>query len=155
RSCGKQGSPDFRLYISLNEMILQKTMKDKAFRRLAKGRSACFATVFSKENAFSPARRGDNDMDFTLTDEQRQLQEQAAAFAAEKVTGIARELEDKNIPLPHEWLKRLAEMGYLGINLDAADGGAGATHLDAAIVLEAVAKVSPAVAFPIFESCFG
>jgi butyryl-CoA dehydrogenase len=94
-------------------------------------------------------------MDFTLTDEQRQLQEQASDFAATKLAGIARELEDNNVPLPHEWLKRLAEMGWLGINLDAAHGGAGANHLDAAIVLEAVAKVSPAVAFPIFESCFG
>jgi alkylation response protein AidB-like acyl-CoA dehydrogenase len=29
--------------------------------------------------------------------------------------------------------------GYLGINLDTAWGGAGASHLDAAIVVEAVA----------------
>ena len=29
------------------------------------------------------------------------------------------------------------------------------SHLDAVLVLEEVAKLSPALAFPIFESCFG
>jgi butyryl-CoA dehydrogenase len=57
--------------------------------------------------------------------------------------------------LPRRWVKRLAEMGYLGINLDPAYGGIGLGHLDAVLALEAVAKISPAVAFPIFESCFG
>lgn len=94
-------------------------------------------------------------MDFALTPEQRQLQEQAEAFATKELQGIAREIEKTNTPLPHQWLKRLAEMGYLGINLDQSYGGLGFSHLDAAILLEAVAKVSPAVAFPIFESCFG
>lgn len=94
-------------------------------------------------------------MDFALTPEQRQLQEQATAFATKELLGVARELEKSNTPLPHQWRKRLAEMGYLGINLAPAYGGLGYSHLDASIVLEAVAKVSPAVAFPIFESCFG
>jgi butyryl-CoA dehydrogenase len=94
-------------------------------------------------------------MDFTLTPEQLQLQEQASGFARKELAEVARELETANTPLPRSWLKRLAEMGYLGVNLDSRYGGAGLSHLDAALVLEAVAKLSPAVAFPIFESCFG
>lgn len=94
-------------------------------------------------------------MDFKLTAEQEQLRDAATRFAAAELTTIARELEDKNEPLPHRLVKRLGEMGYLGINLDEAHGGHGLGHLEAVLVLEAVAKVSPAVAFPIFESCFG
>lgn len=94
-------------------------------------------------------------MDFSLTEEQRLLQAQASGFAARELGPVARELEDDDVPLPQHWVKRLAGMGWLGINLDPAYGGGGASHLDAAIVLEAVARASPAVAFPIFESCFG
>ena len=94
-------------------------------------------------------------MDFTLTEEQRELQGQAARFAEKELVAVARELEATNTPLPRAYLKRLAEMGYLGINLDPRHGGVGLSHLEAALVLEAVAKLSPAVAFPIFESCFG
>ena len=94
-------------------------------------------------------------MDFKLTAEQEQLRDAAARFAAAELGAIARELEEKNEPLPHRFLKRLGEMGYLGINLEEEYGGHGLGHLDAVLVLEAIAKVSPAVAFPIFESCFG
>jgi len=94
-------------------------------------------------------------MDFQLTDEQRQLQETAEAFARKELTGIARELEATNTPLPAQWRKRYAEMGFLCINLDPAYGGQGLGSLEAVLVLEAVARVSPAVAFPIFESSFG
>ena len=44
---------------------------------------------------------------------------------------------------------------FLGINLPEEYGGAGAKHLDAVLVLEELAKISIAVAFPVFESCFG
>ena len=51
--------------------------------------------------------------------------------------------------------RRYGELGYLGVNLDSSVGGGGMSHLDAVIVLEEVAKISIAVAFPIFEACFG
>ena len=50
---------------------------------------------------------------------------------------------------------RIGNNYYLGINLPEQYGGHGLSHLDAVIVLEEFAKVSPAVAFPVFESCFG
>jgi alkylation response protein AidB-like acyl-CoA dehydrogenase len=52
-------------------------------------------------------------------------------------------------------MERYAALGYLGINLPQVYGGHGLSHLDAVIVLEEFAKISPAVAFPVFESCFG
>lgn len=94
-------------------------------------------------------------MDFRLSADQEQLRETARKFAQAELPELAREIEEKNIPLPREWMKRYAQLGYLGINLPAAYGGHGMSHLDAVIVMEEFAKVSPAVAFPIFESCFG
>jgi len=52
-------------------------------------------------------------------------------------------------------VKRYAEMGFLGINPPEAHGGQGMSHLDAVLVLVEFAKISGAVAAPIFESCFG
>jgi len=94
-------------------------------------------------------------MDFSLSAEQRQLQEAARRFAAEQLPALAIELEEKHAPVPPAMMKRYAEMGFLGINLPAQYGGHGMSHLDAVLVLEELAKISPAVAFPVFESCFG
>src|SRR3546814_16882480 len=46
-------------------------------------------------------------------------------------------------------------MGFLGINIPAELGGLGLGNLEALIVLEEFAKISSAVAFPIFESSVG
>jgi alkylation response protein AidB-like acyl-CoA dehydrogenase len=94
-------------------------------------------------------------MDFRLTDEQEQLRDAARKFAQAELPALARELEEKNEPVPEAMLKRYAALGYLGINLPEKYRGHGLSHLDAVIVLEEFAKVSPAVAFPVFESCFG
>src|ERR1700741_189607 len=94
-------------------------------------------------------------MDFRLTTEQEQLREAARRFAQSELPALARELEEQHKPVPPEMMKRYAALGFLGINLPENYGGHGMGHLDAVIVLEELAKVSPAVAFPVFESCFG
>ncbi|MFZ1816220.1 MAG: acyl-CoA dehydrogenase family protein [Rhizobiaceae bacterium] len=94
-------------------------------------------------------------MDFQLNDEQRQLQEVARRFAREEMTAVAAQLEVEGESLSDEWVRRYAEMGFLGINLPEAYGGQGMSHFDAVIVLEEFAKVGGSVALPIFESCFG
>lgn len=94
-------------------------------------------------------------MDFQLNEQQLLLQETARRFAAKELPAIAREVEDSDEHPGPELRKRYAELGFLGANLDSRLGGAGMTHLDAVLVLEELAKVSIAVAFPVFESCFG
>ena len=94
-------------------------------------------------------------MDFRLTDDQDRLREAARAFAAAEMTAIARDLEDNDQPLGREHVKRYAEMGFLGINVAQDLGGLGLGNIEALLVLEEFAKVSPAVAFPIFESSVG
>lgn len=94
-------------------------------------------------------------MDFTLTEEQRALKDSVSQFAQRELPEIAREIEENDEPPSLELRKRFGELGYLGVNLPTEYGGGGMTHFDAVLVLEELAKVSIAVAFPIFESCFG
>jgi butyryl-CoA dehydrogenase len=94
-------------------------------------------------------------MDFQLTDEQRELQDVARRFARTEVQDLAREMEEKDQPLPVAMRKRYAEMGFLGVNLPQKFGGLGLGHLEALLVLEQFAMISPAVAWPIFESATG
>lgn len=94
-------------------------------------------------------------MDFKLTDEQAELQEAARRFARAELPGLAAELEAKNAPPPRALLRRYADMGFLGINVGEAYGGLGRDNLTALLVLEEFAKISSAVAFPVFESSVG
>lgn len=94
-------------------------------------------------------------MDFRLTEDQTMLQEQARRFAREQLPDLAAELEAENKPVPHDMVKRYGEMGFLGINVSEEYGGLGLGNLEALLVIEEFAKVSAAVAFPVFESCVG
>jgi alkylation response protein AidB-like acyl-CoA dehydrogenase len=94
-------------------------------------------------------------MDFSLTEEQRMLQETVRRFAESELRDIAQQIESDDQPVDSELMKRYAQMGLLGVNLPKEYGGGGMSHFDAVLVLEEVAKISNAVAFPIFESSFG
>jgi|TARA_B110000438_G_scaffold300711_1_gene353752 butyryl-CoA dehydrogenase len=94
-------------------------------------------------------------MNFTYTQEQLELQSVARDFANKEMVSVAAEMEKQNMPLPKEWLKRYSDMGFLGINVDQKYGGLGLSNLEALLVMEEFAKISSAVAFPIFESCVG
>ena len=94
-------------------------------------------------------------MDFRLTEEQQELQQAARNFARAELPAIAGQLERDNAPPSRELIKRYAEMGFLGINVSADLGGLGLGNIEALVVLEEFAKISSAVAFPIFESSVG
>lgn len=94
-------------------------------------------------------------MDFSLSEQQQALQDSVRRFAQKELPEIARAIEESDEPPSLELRHRYAELGYLGVNLEPDYGGQGLSHLDAVIVLEEIASISIAVAFPIFESCFG
>ncbi len=94
-------------------------------------------------------------MEFRLTNTQRELQEAARKFARAELPDLARELEEKAIPVPDEMRRRYGEMGFLGVNLPEQYGGLGLGHFEALLVLEQFAMISVAVAFPVFESATG
>jgi alkylation response protein AidB-like acyl-CoA dehydrogenase len=95
------------------------------------------------------------NMDFNLNEQQQALQETVRKFAKKELQDIAKEIEKNDQPPGRDLLKRFAELGFLGVNLPVEYGGAGLSHFDAVLVLEEIAKISIAVAFPIFESSFG
>ena len=94
-------------------------------------------------------------MDFRLNEQQTALQDAARRFARAELPAIAREIEDTATPLSHDWVRRYADMGFLGINVATEYGGLGLGNLEALLVVEEFAKISSAVAFPVFESCVG
>ena len=94
-------------------------------------------------------------MDFNINEQQRALIETVRKFAKKELPDIANEIEKNDKPPGRDVLKRFAELGFLGVNLPTEFGGAGLSHFDAVLVLEEIAKISIAVAFPIFESSFG
>ena len=94
-------------------------------------------------------------MDFRLTDDQLALQDTARKFAREELPAVAAECEETGHAPSHEVLKKYAALGFLGMNIPEAYGGLGLPNLDAMIVLEEFAKISSAVAFPVFESNVG
>lgn len=94
-------------------------------------------------------------MDFRLTEQQRELQDAARSFARGELPELAREMEEKDFPIPAEMVRRYGEMGFLGVNLPEEYGGLGLGHLEALLVLEQFAMISNAVAFPVFEALVG
>jgi Acyl-CoA dehydrogenases len=94
-------------------------------------------------------------MSFFLNEEQQALQEAARRFAQKELPALADSVEESGKPVPHDWLKRYAEMGFLGINTRPEYGGMGRPLLDALVVMEEFAKISVGVAFPVFECCTG
>jgi acyl-CoA dehydrogenase len=94
-------------------------------------------------------------VEFTLTEDQVALADSARRFAREQLPDIAKRLEANDEPPPRDLLKQYAEMGFLGINVSQSYGGLGLGNLEALLVLEELAKLSSAVAFPVFESSVG
>ena len=94
-------------------------------------------------------------MDFQLTDQQRELRETARKFARAELPELARDMEQRDYPVPPDMLRRYGEMGFLGVNLPEQYGGLGLGHVEALLVLEEFAQVSNAVAFPVFEALVG
>ena len=94
-------------------------------------------------------------MDFKLTAEQLELQKVARDFAQKELTGLADEMEESANPVPKDVLKKIGELGFLGINTPTEYGGLGLSNLDAIIVLEEFGKISSAVGWPVFEANAG
>ena len=94
-------------------------------------------------------------MDFKLTAEQLELQKVARDFAQKELTALADEMEESANPVPKDVLKKIGELGFLGINTPTDYGGLGLSNLDAIIVLEEFGKISSAVGWPVFEANAG
>ena len=80
-----------------------------------------------------------------LSEDQRLVQQTVRAFAKEELWPLAPEY-DASGAFPWPQLKKLAELGLLGMTTPEAWGGAGMDTVSFALALEAIAYADPAVA---------
>jgi len=94
-------------------------------------------------------------MDFTFNDEQKMIIETIRTMGEkENFKQLAVEI-DSRAEFPHHLLKKYADMDMLGMTLSTEYGGGGAPAFNAIIAIEELAKFSPMVASPVFESNVG
>jgi short-chain 2-methylacyl-CoA dehydrogenase len=84
-------------------------------------------------------------VDFDLTDDQRELRKEVRRFAEEVVMPAA-EIHDREETFPLEVVRQMGELGFFGLPLPEAYGGAGVGALTAAIVLEELGRADQSVA---------
>lgn len=84
-------------------------------------------------------------MDFELTDEQRMIQSMVRDFAEKEVKPIAEEI-DREERVPSENIKKMGELGLLGMTVPREYGGSGADYVSYAIACEEIARVCASTA---------
>ncbi len=94
-------------------------------------------------------------MDFKLTEEQELLQQTIREMGEkENFKELAAEV-DRTGEFPWKLLPMYAEMDLLGMTLSPEYGGGGQSALTAVLAIEELAKFSPMIAGPVFESNVG
>jgi alkylation response protein AidB-like acyl-CoA dehydrogenase len=83
-------------------------------------------------------------VDFSLTEEQRAIQETAREFARREVDPIVEEI-DESQKFPRELMAKAGELGFLGILFPEEVGGAGLGYVEYVLVVTELSKVDPSV----------
>jgi glutaryl-CoA dehydrogenase (non-decarboxylating) len=86
-------------------------------------------------------------MDFSLTDEQKAMQEMAKNFAEKKITPTMEE-DEKEHKFRREIVKEMARLGFFGCIAPEKFGGNESGVLAASVMTEEIAKVSPSWGLP-------
>jgi short/branched chain acyl-CoA dehydrogenase len=84
-------------------------------------------------------------MDFDLTDEQRLLRDTVRDFANQEVKPVAEEL-DRTKAFPYELVKKMGELGLMGIPFPEEYGGGDAGTLAYALAVEELTRIDSSVA---------
>jgi len=79
---------------------------------------------------------------FDLTDDQREIQELARRFTADRITPHAAEWDEKHI-FPRDTIKAAAELGFASIYVSEDSGGIALGRLEAALIMEAMSYGCP------------
>jgi alkylation response protein AidB-like acyl-CoA dehydrogenase len=77
---------------------------------------------------------------FPLTDEHKMIQKAARDFAQKEIAPIAAEFDESG-EFPHDTIKKMGGMGFMGIEVPEAYGGAGMDTLSYVLALEEICKV--------------
>jgi butyryl-CoA dehydrogenase len=94
-------------------------------------------------------------MNFTLSDEQNMLIQMIRNLGErEKFKELAKKV-DETCEFPTHLIPLYSKLGLLGMTLSPKYGGGGQPLINAIIAIEELAKFSPMIAAPVFESCVG
>ncbi len=80
---------------------------------------------------------------FPLSEEHRMIRDAAREFAQKEIAPIAAE-HDESGKFPYETIKKMGEMGFMGIEVPEEYGGAGLDTLSYVLALEEICKVDAA-----------
>ena len=83
-------------------------------------------------------------MDFSLTEEQRAIQETAREFARREVDPLVDEI-DESQKFPREVMAKAGELGFLGVIFPEEYGGAGLGYVEYVIVITELSRIDPSV----------
>ncbi len=112
--------------------------QEKDFTRIRKNCSAykCESSMFSGKRVKA--------MDIHLTEEQKMMREMVRDFAKEEV---AKEVEnmERHQQFPHKVIKKMGELGLMGIPIPEKYGGSGMDFTSYIIAIHEISKVSPTV----------
>jgi len=87
-------------------------------------------------------------MDLTLSREDQDLREAARRFARKEIAPVTERM-DREDYFPRDVFARLGAHGFLGLTLPETYGGLGLSYVAQAVVLEEIARVSPALALSV------
>lgn len=80
-------------------------------------------------------------MNFDLTEEQKMLKDMAGKFAEQEMMPTLQEYEHKR-EINYDVIKKMAELGMLGVHIPSEYGGAGLDYTSAAIIWEQLSRAS-------------
>lgn len=78
-------------------------------------------------------------MQFELTEQQRMIKELAADFAAREIAPIAAQIDEEE-RFPAEVVKKMGELGFMGMNVPEQYGGAGLDMVCYVLAMEEISK---------------
>ena len=91
---------------------------------------------------------------FSITDDQKKLQEKARKFAIEEVLPVAWNFDIKN-DLPVDVIKKADKAGLMNGDIPKQYGGKGLSLVDAALITEEISAACPGIATSMFDNSLG
>jgi alkylation response protein AidB-like acyl-CoA dehydrogenase len=91
-------------------------------------------------------------MNFDYTEEQRMIRDMVRDFAENEVRPKLHSIEYEG-KFPRDLVKKMAELGLLGLNVPEEYGGAGADNVAYSMAIEEISRVSASVAITMSVNC--
>jgi isovaleryl-CoA dehydrogenase len=87
-------------------------------------------------------------MELSLSEEERELRDAARRFARKEIAPVADRMDREDL-FPRDVFQRLGEQGFLGVTIPEQYGGLGLPYRSQALILEEIARLSPALALSV------